>query len=81
MVVEGLEGVVAAESEMSFIDGEEGKLVYKGYNIHDLAQNVEFEELFHLFWDDDLPNQEELDETRETLRKHRSVDDNILDLI
>ncbi len=80
MVSEGLKGVVAAESEMSFIDGEEGVLIYRGYNIHDLARNITFEELLPLFWFGELPNEEQLDRVRGELAEHRAVDDQILGL-
>ena len=37
----GLEGVVAAQSEICFIDGNKGRLVYRGYDIGDLVENVD----------------------------------------
>src|ERR1700683_4961759 len=58
--VAGLEGVVAGESEICFIDGEEGILSYRGYNIHDLADNATFEEVVFLLWNGTLPNRSEL---------------------
>jgi citrate synthase len=81
MVVEGLEGVVVAESEISVIDGEEGELVYRGYNIHDLAQDIQFEELLSLLWDGDLPNQEKFEEIRQRLDDNRAVNDDVLELM
>ncbi len=39
-VVRGLEGVVAAETDISFVDGIQGDLYYKGYNIHDIAEHI-----------------------------------------
>jgi citrate synthase len=56
----GLEGVVAAKSEICFIDGLAGRLVYRGYEIGDLVENASFEEVAHLLWDGKLPNQAEL---------------------
>ncbi|PSQ90292.1 MAG: citrate synthase [Bacteroidetes bacterium QS_4_64_154] len=44
----GLEGVIALESELSSIDGDKGELVYRGYNIHDLAEHATFEEVVYL---------------------------------
>lgn len=81
MVVEGLEGVVVAESEISVIDGDEGKLVYRGYNIHDLAKNIQFEELLPLLWDGDLPNQSELEEIEERLDENRDVHEDVLNVL
>jgi citrate synthase len=56
----GLEGVVAAKSEICFIDGNAGKLIYRGYDIADLVENASFEEVAHLLWDGKLPNKAEL---------------------
>src|SRR6187399_2849657 len=57
----GLEGVVAASTELSHVFGEEGKLVYRGYDIHELAGKASFEEVAHLLWVGHLPNRAELD--------------------
>ena len=43
----GLEGVVAADSSICYIDGDAGILSYRGYNIHTLAENATFEEIFN----------------------------------
>lgn len=56
----GLEGVVAGESEICFIDGYSGVLSYRGYNIHTLAQNATFEEVIWLLWKGTLPKAAEL---------------------
>src|SRR5437763_11067864 len=56
----GLEGVVAATSEICFIDGIAGRLVYRGYEIGDLVENASFEEVAFLLWDGKLPNKTEL---------------------
>lgn len=56
----GLEGVVAGESEICFIDGYAGVLSYRGYNIHTLAQNATFEEVIWLLWKGTLPKADEL---------------------
>jgi len=52
----GLEGVVAAETELSFIDGEAGKLLYRGYDIHDLAERASYVEALYLLWNGRLPD-------------------------
>ena len=46
----GLEGVVAGESEICYIDGSAGILSYRGYNIHTLAEHASFEEVIWLLW-------------------------------
>src|SRR5450432_3158819 len=57
----GLEGVVAGESEICYIDGYEGILSYRGYNIHTLAENATFEEAIWLLCRGTLPTETELD--------------------
>jgi citrate synthase len=59
----GLEGVVAAPSDICFIDGVAGRLVYRGYEIGDLVENLypqAFEQVCCLLWDTKLPNQASL---------------------
>jgi citrate synthase len=56
----GLEGVVAGESEICYIDGYAGVLSYRGYNINTLAQNATFEEVIWLLWRGTLPKAPEL---------------------
>ncbi len=63
----GLEGVVAGESEICYIDGYAGVLSYRGYNIHTLAQNATFEEVIWLLWKGVLPKQAELDQLKADL--------------
>lgn len=64
----GLEGVVAAETSMSFIDGEKGILEYVGIPIDDLARNSTFEETVFLLWNRRLPTKAELDAFTTELR-------------
>ena len=59
-IAAGLEGVVAGESEICYIDGYAGILSYRGYNIHTLAQHATFEETIWLLWKGALPKQSEL---------------------
>jgi citrate synthase len=63
----GLEGVVAAPSEICFIDGVAGKLVYRGYEIADLVENATFEETAYLLWQGKLPNRSELSQLKSQL--------------
>jgi citrate synthase len=56
----GLEGVVAGESEICYIDGYNGVLSYRGYNIHTLAEHATFEEVIYLLWVGKLPKASEL---------------------
>lgn len=56
----GLEGIVVADSKTSLVDGENGRLIYAGYSIEDLAANALFEEVVYLLWHDRLPKADEL---------------------
>jgi citrate synthase len=69
----GLEGVVAGESEICFIDGYQGVLSYRGYNIHTLADNASFEEVIFLLWNGWLPKRAELDKLQKELVAERGL--------
>ncbi|MFN8488403.1 MAG: citrate synthase/methylcitrate synthase [Caldilineaceae bacterium] len=56
----GLEGVVAAETRLSSVDGQKGELIIAGFPLEELAENATFEETCHLLWYGRLPNQSEL---------------------
>lgn len=77
----GLEGIVAFSTEKSFIDGQEGELIYAGYNINTLAENATFEEVCFLLWNNRLPDQQELDELHEKLRSERSLPEPLMNYI
>jgi citrate synthase len=63
----GLQGVVAAQSEICFIDGDAGRLVYRGYEIADLVEHASFEETAYLLWTGKLPNRAELNALKQQL--------------
>ena len=67
----GMEGVVAGNSAISNVYGDEGRLIYRGYDIKDLAEHVSFEETVYLLWHGKLPNRAELDDLCEQLRNNR----------
>src|SRR5882724_8606858 len=69
----GLEGVVAGESEICYIDGYAGVLSYRGYNIHTLAEHATFEEVIWLLWKGSLPKQKELDGLKADLFSHAAI--------
>ena len=79
--VKGLEGIVAAETNMSFIDGQKGILEYVGIAIGDLASNGTFEESVFLLWNEKLPNKAELDAFTASLRKNYALPDGIKKMI
>ena len=78
-VATGLRGIVVAQSTMSKVNGEEGILIYQGYNIHDLAENSTFEETIYLLWNGKLPKQDELDNLKSELRSNYEVPAEVLD--
>ena len=69
----GLEGIIAGESEICYIDGSQGVLSYRGYNIHTLADNATFEEAMFLLWKGWLPKQVELDQLKKDLAAERET--------
>src|SRR5580700_8789164 len=79
--VAGLEGVVAGESEICFIDGYAGVLSYRGYNIHTLADNATFEEVIFLLWNGWLPKRAELDQLKKDLAANRGLPTAVVDFL
>ena len=77
----GLKDVYLDRTQASFIDGTEGKLLYRGYNIHDLAEKSTFEEVAYLLLYGSLPNQEQLDELDATLRSTRTIPEEVYRVI
>lgn len=77
----GLEGVIALESELSFIDGQKGELIYRGYDIHDLAEHTSFEEVVYLLRHGSLPTRDQLDTFRSQLQRHRSLPTPVLEVL
>jgi citrate synthase len=78
---EGLEGVVAASTALSHVFGEEGKLVYRGYDIHELAGKASFEEVAYLLWIGHLPNRHELDELNSKLEGNRALPETVMSVL
>ena len=77
----GLTGVYFDRSETTFIDGKEGVLEYRGYNINDLAEHSTFEETAYLLIYGKLPTQSELDEFDAELKSARELPERIFDVI
>jgi citrate synthase len=69
----GLEGIIAAESSICYIDGDAGILSYQGYDIRTLGEHASFEEVIFLLWSGRLPKRPELDELRAGLVAHRAI--------
>jgi citrate synthase len=77
----GLEDVVAASSAICYLDGDRGVLAYYGYDIHDLARAVSFEEVCYLLWHGRLPNRAELGDLQSQLAAARPLSEPILRLM
>jgi len=69
----GLEGIIATDSRLCYIDGDAGILSYQGYRIETLADNATFEEVIFLLWNGRLPKQAELDALKAALVAHREI--------
>ncbi len=77
----GLEGVVAAETAISDIDGKQGILWYVGYDIHDLAPNGTFEEVVYLLHHLELPTANQLEELKDQIAREREPNELAMKLI
>ncbi|BAS26968.1 citrate synthase [Limnochorda pilosa] len=77
----GLEGVVAAASSICTIDGQQGILSYRGYDIRDLAEHATYEEVAHLLLMGELPDRDELDAFSEELARRRAVPDAVFEML
>jgi citrate synthase len=77
----GLEGIVAANSGICWIDGEAGVLAYRGIDIHELAESSTFEETTYLLWNGRLPKADELKEFSGKLAEARKLDPKIIELL
>src|SRR5580658_1594353 len=77
----GLEGVVAAHTRLSDVQGEAGKLIYCGYDIDELAGKVTFEEVVYLLHHNHLPNRRELQELKEHLTAERELPAGVIKII
>ena len=81
VAAKGLEGIVAANSGICWIDGDAGVLAYRGIDIHELATHSNFEETTYLLWHGKLPTQAELADFTKKLAAARRVDPKIYDLL
>jgi citrate synthase len=80
-VASGLEGVVAAETRLSSVDGEAGELIIAGFPVEELASRASFEETVYLLWRDVLPDPGQLAVFREELAGWRALPRAALDLL
>ncbi|MGR3319929.1 MAG: citrate/2-methylcitrate synthase [Candidatus Anammoxibacter sp.] len=71
----GLRNITVADTKISNINGEEGKLVYRGYDVMDLVKNSNFEETCYLLLHNDLPSKKMLDRFKSQLIEARDIPD------
>ncbi|MFN2277387.1 MAG: citrate/2-methylcitrate synthase, partial [Candidatus Promineifilaceae bacterium] len=77
----GLQGVIAAETFMSSVDGQRGELIIAGFPVETLAKNASFEEVVYLLWHGRLPSPAELASLRGDLAAQRALPAPALDLL
>jgi len=81
VVHKGLEGIYFDTTRICHIDGQRGILLYRGYNIHDLAANATYEEVCYLLLHDRLPTKQELAEFDAALKASRTLPQPVMDVI
>src|SRR6059058_3556180 len=77
----GLEGIVAATTALSKVEGTAGRLIYRGYNIHDLARTTSFEEVAFLLWYGKLPTKMELVDLKVQMLEERTLPTAVLQVL
>ena len=81
VTAKGLEGIVANSTRLSDVLGQEGILIYAGYNINELAGKATYEEVVHLLYHGHLPNANELRDLKETLRSQRELPEGVVSFL
>lgn len=81
MIQKGLKGIVAAETMISHIDGENGRLFYRGMEIREITKSLSFEEAAYLLWFGNLPNAEQLRGLIDELKRNRNLSDYMKEII
>ncbi|HLV36962.1 MAG TPA: citrate synthase/methylcitrate synthase [Spirillospora sp.] len=79
--IPGLQGVVAAETRLSSVDGQLGELIIAGFPLEEIAENATFEEMTYLLWYDTLPDRQQLADFRARLAAYRALPGHTLDLL
>jgi citrate synthase len=77
----GLEGIVANTTALSDVIGDKGQLIYRGYDINELAGKASYKEVVYLLWKGKLPNRQELDDFMHKLRAERQLPGGVIDFI
>jgi citrate synthase len=77
----GLEGIIAAKTAISYIDGQNGRLFYQGIEINELAEHSSFEETIYLLWHGTLPTRQQLDDLDRQLKEQRGIPDELIQIM
>ena len=81
VISRGLEGIVATDTRLGDVRGQEGQLIYCGYDINELAGKASFEEVIYLLWHNKLPNRSELIEFKKLLTAERQLPDQVVEFL
>ncbi|KIL51910.1 citrate synthase/methylcitrate synthase [Jeotgalibacillus soli] len=81
MIIKGLEGITVAATNISLVDGDHGRLVYRAYWAKDLALQHDFEEVCYLLWHGRLPNEIELKKLKNDFREQRRLPAHLVELL
>ncbi len=73
IVYKGLEGITAAATNIAEVDGQNGRLTLRGYDVSELSGKVTFEEVAYLLWNGNLPNQAEYDDLKAEMSAARAL--------
>jgi citrate synthase len=77
----GLQNIVVGQTKLSLVNGTEGKLIYAGYKIEDLAEYASFEEVIYLLWHGELPTASQLEKLRKALLEQMPLTTDIIDVM
>ncbi len=77
----GLQGIVAAQTGISYVDGQNGRLYYRGIDIDELAEHATFEETTALLWYGTLPNEGQLERFKQKFTENRMLPDPIISIL
>lgn len=77
----GLEGATVADTQKSRVDGQAGELIYHGYNILDLGENADFEEVAYLLWNNEFPDAKQLAAFDAELKSMRFISDEVMTIL
>ena len=81
VISKGLEGITAAATQIAEVDGQNGRLTLRGYDVGELSGKVTFEEVAYLLWNGSLPTKTEYDDLKSEMSRARSLPEPVLDAL